>query len=233
MAASGIPRPSDSVVIKAVTKDETAKHCRRCTRGQSTTGNIEDLLLYLTSLTDTLEVPVPWGGHEPDLGGGKEAHSMPSQNPTVYQDWVGTLRRVVWSSQYFSVHKGPPHRCHSTYTSIGLYLALLPMLSISTPTFSMEWQGGMRTGVQHPSHQVEMAYVHIDQLAGSQMSTVKCSSLCSQTQRVSFLFSSWLMDWFTGTRKLENSLSQSCTQTGTVAPRRELPSTRCKLYSIN
>ena len=58
MAASGIPQSSDSAVIKAVTKDETAKHCRRRTRGQSTTGNIEDLLLSLTSVTDTLEVPV-------------------------------------------------------------------------------------------------------------------------------------------------------------------------------
>ena len=54
---SGLAKPSEDAVRKSVTKEELSKHCCRKTRDeQATCAAIEDLLLSLTSATDTLGV---------------------------------------------------------------------------------------------------------------------------------------------------------------------------------
>ena len=59
MAAAGFPNPSSSVVRKAITKDEMARHCKRRTRGiKQTTEAIKALLLSFSMATDTLGVPL-------------------------------------------------------------------------------------------------------------------------------------------------------------------------------
>ncbi len=59
LIATGIRNPTDGAVRKAVTKGELAKHCRRRTRGaDKTITMIEDLILSLSSATDTLGVPL-------------------------------------------------------------------------------------------------------------------------------------------------------------------------------
>ena len=51
--------PSMSAIQKAITKEELARHCRRRTRGaEMTLKLIEDLLLQLSTATDSLDVPV-------------------------------------------------------------------------------------------------------------------------------------------------------------------------------
>lgn len=59
MVEAGILNPSPSALTKALTKDELARHCRRRTRGtQVTTDLIENLLLSLSTATDSLGVPL-------------------------------------------------------------------------------------------------------------------------------------------------------------------------------
>ena len=59
LVASGITNPSERAIRKAITKEELMKHCRRRTRGvEETTKTIEQLLLSLSSATDTLGVPL-------------------------------------------------------------------------------------------------------------------------------------------------------------------------------
>ncbi|KAK3720983.1 hypothetical protein QZH41_018540, partial [Actinostola sp. cb2023] len=56
---AGVPRPTESAVRKAISKDELAKHCKRKTRGlKETKESIEGLLLSLSTATDTLGVPL-------------------------------------------------------------------------------------------------------------------------------------------------------------------------------
>jgi hypothetical protein len=59
LEASGISNPSEKAARKALAKDELLKHCRRRTRGaEETIKIIEQLLLSLSSATDTLGVPL-------------------------------------------------------------------------------------------------------------------------------------------------------------------------------
>ena len=59
MMQGGIPNPSPDAVIKDLSKEELAAHCRRRTRGEEETVDlIEDLLLGLQSATDSLGVPL-------------------------------------------------------------------------------------------------------------------------------------------------------------------------------
>ncbi len=59
LKAAGIPHPSDSAVRKAITKAEMARHCKRRTRGFAATKEaINNLLLELSTSTDTLGVPL-------------------------------------------------------------------------------------------------------------------------------------------------------------------------------
>ena len=56
---AGIPNPSNATVKEALTSKELARHCRRRTRGpEETAGLIENLLLTLSSSTDTLGIPL-------------------------------------------------------------------------------------------------------------------------------------------------------------------------------
>lgn len=52
---AGVANPSPSAVTKALTKDEMARHCRRETRGTKET---EELLISLSTATDSLGVPL-------------------------------------------------------------------------------------------------------------------------------------------------------------------------------
>ena len=59
LIASGIKNPSEEAICKSVTPTELSRHCRRRTRGEKETSSaIEDLILSLTSATDTLGVPL-------------------------------------------------------------------------------------------------------------------------------------------------------------------------------
>ena len=59
LVQAGVPNPSPSAVKKALSREETARYCRRRTRGaEMTTELIEGLLLAMTSATDTLGVPL-------------------------------------------------------------------------------------------------------------------------------------------------------------------------------
>ena len=59
LQSAGIVRPSDSAAKKALSREELARHCRRRTRGVVETQElIEELLLSLSSATDTLGVPL-------------------------------------------------------------------------------------------------------------------------------------------------------------------------------
>ena len=59
LIAAGIPNPSGDAVKKAIKKEELARHCRRKTRGvEQTMELIEELLLSLSTATDTLGVPL-------------------------------------------------------------------------------------------------------------------------------------------------------------------------------
>ena len=59
MRQAGITNISDNAVKKAIKREELAKHCRRGTRGVETTIKmVEELLLGLSSATDTLGVPL-------------------------------------------------------------------------------------------------------------------------------------------------------------------------------
>ncbi len=59
LMAAGVPNPSTSAITKAVSRAELARHCRRQTNGtQETLANIENLLLSLSTATDTLGVPL-------------------------------------------------------------------------------------------------------------------------------------------------------------------------------
>ena len=59
LSALGVSHPSDAAARKAVTNKELLKHCRRRTKGvEETTRAIEQLLLSLSSATDTLGVPL-------------------------------------------------------------------------------------------------------------------------------------------------------------------------------
>lgn len=59
LVAAGVPNPTESAVMKAVTRKELARHCRRRTRGtEETVQLIEEMLLTLSSATDTLGVPL-------------------------------------------------------------------------------------------------------------------------------------------------------------------------------
>ena len=57
--SSGVTNPTDAAARKAINKEELLKHCRRRTRGiDETTKIIEDLILSLSTATDTLGVPL-------------------------------------------------------------------------------------------------------------------------------------------------------------------------------
>ena len=59
LVSLGVSRPTDAAARKATTKEELLKHCRRRTRGvEETIIAIEQLLLSLSSATDTLGVPL-------------------------------------------------------------------------------------------------------------------------------------------------------------------------------
>ena len=59
LMAAGVPSPSTRAARKAISRDELARHCRRKTRGtQETLNHIENLLLSLSTATDTLGVPL-------------------------------------------------------------------------------------------------------------------------------------------------------------------------------
>ena len=59
LVQAGVPCPSESAIKKAITKEEMARHCRRTTRGtETTTREIESLLLALSAATDALGVPL-------------------------------------------------------------------------------------------------------------------------------------------------------------------------------
>ena len=59
LQSAGVPTPSDSAVRKAITREELARHCKRKTRGVEETKQLmEELLLSLSSATDTLGVPL-------------------------------------------------------------------------------------------------------------------------------------------------------------------------------
>ena len=54
---AGIPHPSTSAVAKALSREELARHCKRRTRGAEETERlVEDLLLAMSTATDTLGV---------------------------------------------------------------------------------------------------------------------------------------------------------------------------------
>ena len=56
---AGVPHPSESAIRKAISREEMIRHCRRTTRGtETTTREIESLLLALSSATDALGVPL-------------------------------------------------------------------------------------------------------------------------------------------------------------------------------
>ena len=57
LVRAGVRNPSDATVKKAISKEELAHHCRRKTRGtSSTTDLIEALLLAMSPATDSLGV---------------------------------------------------------------------------------------------------------------------------------------------------------------------------------
>ena len=59
LVAAGVRDPSDEAVHHTVSADELARHCKRKTCGEEATIKaIEDLILSLTSATDTLGVPL-------------------------------------------------------------------------------------------------------------------------------------------------------------------------------
>lgn len=59
LQSAGVPNPTDSAVMKAISRKEMARHCRRRTRGAAETLHlIETLLLSLSGATDTLGVPL-------------------------------------------------------------------------------------------------------------------------------------------------------------------------------
>lgn len=59
MVQAGVVHPSPSALTNALTREEIARHCRRRTRGtQATTELIENLLLSLSTATDSLGVPL-------------------------------------------------------------------------------------------------------------------------------------------------------------------------------
>ena len=59
MQQAGVSNPSMHAVRKAVSKEELSRHCRRRTRGAEVTLQlIEELLLQLSTATDSLGVPV-------------------------------------------------------------------------------------------------------------------------------------------------------------------------------
>jgi hypothetical protein len=56
---TGISNPSKETVMKAINKYEMAKHCRRKTRGTSTTtALLDELVTSLTGITDSLDVSI-------------------------------------------------------------------------------------------------------------------------------------------------------------------------------
>jgi hypothetical protein len=56
---AGIRQPSQETVLKSITKQELARHCRRMTRGvENTTNLLEELFSSLMDVTDTLGVPI-------------------------------------------------------------------------------------------------------------------------------------------------------------------------------
>ena len=140
MVASGIPQPSGSAVIKAITKDEMAKHCRRRTRGQSTTGKIEDLLLSLTSATDTLGVPVL--GEDMKLIWEEEKKHVPCfQDPPNIQLYTKTG----------SIKKGgvelPVFRCARGSTSLESFHLHLNRFIPGTAANALHFQAYLLDGV--------------------------------------------------------------------------------------
>ncbi len=55
LTAAGVPDPSYSAVKNTVSKEELARHCKRCTRGTAKTVElIEALFLSLSTATDSL-----------------------------------------------------------------------------------------------------------------------------------------------------------------------------------
>ncbi|EFX65479.1 hypothetical protein DAPPUDRAFT_333147 [Daphnia pulex] len=56
---AGIRQQSQETVLKSITKQELARHCRRMTRGvENTTNLLEELFSSLMDVTDTLGVPI-------------------------------------------------------------------------------------------------------------------------------------------------------------------------------
>ena len=56
---AGVRDPSQSAVLKAITREELARHCRRRTRGAEVTLQlIEELLLAFGTATDSYGVPL-------------------------------------------------------------------------------------------------------------------------------------------------------------------------------
>ena len=97
MVQEGIPDPSEKAVVKALTKNELAKHCRRRTRGtQETIELIEELLLSLSPATDSLGMPLLKEEMKDIMGRAETAHQMssrPSWYLAVCHHWASPERR--------------------------------------------------------------------------------------------------------------------------------------------
>ena len=58
LVTAGVHMPTEVAVMKAITREEAERHCRRKTRGVAEMEMLERLLLSFSSATDTLSVPL-------------------------------------------------------------------------------------------------------------------------------------------------------------------------------
>ena len=101
LISAGVPCPSERAVEKVtVTRGELAHHCKRKTRGvHETTQLIEDLILSLSSATDTLGVPLLkeemkdiWSEQKKHILCIQDVHPGCTFSPTVHTDWTDAER---------------------------------------------------------------------------------------------------------------------------------------------
>lgn len=108
MRRAGVSHPSDTVIRKALSKEELLRHCRRRTRGvDETTAALEALLLSLSSATDTLGVPLL--KDEMQMIWEEQKHHIPClQDPPNVELYtlVTRIEKGGNSSSTFSVCKG-------------------------------------------------------------------------------------------------------------------------------
>jgi hypothetical protein len=108
MRRAGVSHPSDTVIRKALSKEELLRHCRRRTRGvDETTTALEALLLSLSSATDTLGVPLL--KDEMQMIWEEQKHHIPClQDPPNVELYtlVTRIEKGGNSSSTFSVCKG-------------------------------------------------------------------------------------------------------------------------------